>query len=44
LKHPSAASARRAVSALFVGNGFAFGVWSAHIAVFKQNYQLAINS
>jgi MFS family permease len=41
LKHPSAASARRAVSALFVGNGFAFGVWSAHIAVFKQNYQLS---
>jgi MFS family permease len=41
LKHRSAASARRAVSALFVGNGFAFGVWSAHIAVFKQNYQLS---
>jgi MFS family permease len=41
LKHRSAASARRAVSALFVGNGFAFGVWSAHISVFKQNYQLS---
>jgi MFS family permease len=41
LKPRSAASARRAVSALFVGNGFAFGVWSAHIAVFKQNYQLS---
>jgi MFS family permease len=41
LKHRSVASARRAVSALFVGNGFAFGVWSAHIAVFKQNYQLS---
>jgi MFS family permease len=41
LKQPSTASARRAVSALFVGNGFAFGVWSAHISVFKQNYQLS---
>ncbi len=41
MKPRSAASARRAVSALFVGNGFAFGVWSAHIAVFKQNYQLS---
>jgi predicted MFS family arabinose efflux permease len=41
MKHPSAASARRALSALFVGNGFAFGVWSAHISVFKQNYQLS---
>jgi hypothetical protein len=28
LKQPSTASARRAVSALFVGNGFAFGLWS----------------
>lgn len=41
MKHPSAASARRALSALFVSNGFAFGVWSAHISVFKQNYQLS---
>ena len=41
MKHRSVASARRAVSALFVGNGFAFGVWSAHISVFKQNYQLS---
>jgi MFS family permease len=41
LKHRSAASARRAVSALLVGNGFAFGVWSAHISVFKQNYQVS---
>jgi hypothetical protein len=37
----SPASARRAVSAVFVGNGFAFGVWSAHISVFKQNYRLS---
>src|SRR6202030_1751043 len=28
-------------SAFFVANGFAFGVWSAHISVFKQNYQLS---
>jgi MFS family permease len=41
MKHRSAASARRAVSALFVGNGFAFGVWSAHISVFKQAYGLS---
>jgi MFS family permease len=41
MKDGSAASARRAVSALFVGNGFAFGVWSAHISVFKQNYELS---
>jgi hypothetical protein len=41
MNHGSTASARRAVSALFVGNGFAFGVWSAHIAVFKQNYGLS---
>jgi MFS family permease len=41
VKHRSPASARRAISALFVANGFAFGVWSAHIAVFKQNYQLS---
>jgi hypothetical protein len=41
MKPDSAASARRAASALFVGNGFAFGVWSAHISVFKQNYQLS---
>jgi hypothetical protein len=41
LKQPWTASARRAGSALFVGNGFAFGVWSAHISVFKQNYQLS---
>jgi len=41
MKHRSAASARRAVSALMVGNGFAFGVWSAHISVFKQNYGLS---
>src|ERR1700691_4462456 len=41
MKHGSAASARRAVSALFVGNGFAFGVWSAHISVFKQAYGLS---
>jgi predicted MFS family arabinose efflux permease len=41
MKHRSAASARTAVSALFVGNGFAFGVWSAHISVFKQNYGLS---
>jgi hypothetical protein len=41
MKNHSAPSARRAVSALFVGNGFAFGVWAAHIAVFKQNYQLS---
>jgi MFS family permease len=41
MKNHSAASARRAVSALFVGNGFAFGVWSAHISVFKQNYGLS---
>jgi hypothetical protein len=41
MKHGSAASARRAASALFVGNGFAFGVWLAHISVFKQNYQLS---
>jgi MFS family permease len=41
MRHHSATSARRAISALFVGNGFAFGVWSAHIAVFKQNYQLS---
>ena len=41
MKHSSAASARRAVSALFVGNGFAFGVWSAHISVFKQSYGLS---
>jgi hypothetical protein len=38
MRHHSATSARRAVSALLVGNGFAFGVWSAHISVFKQNY------
>ena len=31
MKHRSAA--------LFVAKGFAFGVWSAHISVFKQNYQ-----
>jgi MFS family permease len=37
----SAASARRAVSALFVSNGFAVGVWSAHVSVFKQNYRLS---
>jgi hypothetical protein len=24
----------------FVGNGFAFDVWSAHLSVFKHNYQL----
>jgi hypothetical protein len=24
-----------------VGNGFAFGVWPAHISVFKQNYGLS---
>jgi predicted MFS family arabinose efflux permease len=41
MKHRSTASARRAVSALFVGNGFAFGVWSAHISVFKQAYGLS---
>jgi MFS family permease len=41
MKHRSPASARRAVSALMVGNGFAFGVWSAHISVFKQNYGLS---
>ena len=41
MKHGSATSARRAVSALFAGNGFAFGVWSAHISVFKQNYGLS---
>ena len=41
MKHRSATSARRAVSALMVGNGFAFGVWSAHISVFKQNYGLS---
>ncbi len=41
MKQRSAASARRAVSALMVGNGFAFGVWSAHISVFKQNYGLS---
>jgi len=41
MRHHSAASARRAVSTLFVGNGFAFGVWSAHIPVFKQNYRLS---
>jgi fucose permease len=41
MRYGSAASARRAASALFVGNGFAFGVWSAHISVFKQNYQLS---
>jgi hypothetical protein len=41
MKHRPAASARRAISALFVANGFAFGVWSAHISVFKQNYQLS---
>jgi hypothetical protein len=28
MKHRSPASARRAISALFVANGFAFGVWS----------------
>ena len=32
MKHRSPASTRRALSALFVANGFAFGVWSAHIA------------
>jgi MFS family permease len=41
MKHRSATSARKAVSALMVGNGFAFGVWSAHISVFKQNYGLS---
>jgi hypothetical protein len=41
MKQRSAASARKAISALFVANGFAFGVWSAHISVFKQNYQLS---
>jgi len=41
MNHGSTASARRAVSALFVGNGFVFGVWSAHIAVLKQNYGLS---
>lgn len=41
MRHHSATSARRAVSALFVGNGFAFGVWSAHISVFKQSYGLS---
>jgi MFS family permease len=41
MKHRSPASARKAISALFVVNGFAFGVWSAHISVFKQNYQLS---
>ncbi len=41
MKQRSPASARRAISALFIANGFAFGVWSAHISVFKQNYQLS---
>lgn len=41
MKHRSPAPARRAISGLFVANGFAFGVWSAHIVVFKQNYQLS---
>jgi hypothetical protein len=41
MKHRSPASARKAIYALFVVNGFAFGLWSAHIAVFKQNYQLS---
>jgi hypothetical protein len=41
MKHRSPASARKAIYALFVANGFAFGVWSAHIAVFKQNHQLS---
>jgi predicted MFS family arabinose efflux permease len=41
MKDRSAASARRAISALFLGNGFAFGVWSAHISVFKQAYGLS---
>jgi MFS family permease len=30
-----------AVSALFAANGFAVGVWAAHISVFKQNYHLS---
>jgi MFS family permease len=41
MKRRSPASARKAISALFIANGFAFGVWSAHISVFKQNYQLS---
>jgi MFS family permease len=41
MKQRSVASARKAISALFVANGFAFGVWSAHISVFKQNYRLS---
>jgi MFS family permease len=41
MRHSSAASARKAVSAIFVANGFAYGVWSAHISVFKQNYHLS---
>jgi MFS family permease len=41
MKQRSTTAARKAISALFVTNGFAFGVWSAHIAVFKQNYQFS---
>ena len=41
MRHNSAESARKAVSAIFVANGFAYGVWSAHISVFKQNYHLS---
>lgn len=41
MRDSSAISARRAVSSVFVGNGFAFGVWAAHISVFKQNYRLS---
>src|ERR1700743_1798869 len=41
LKPCSPASARKAISALFIANGFAFGVWAGHIPVFKQIYQLS---
>jgi hypothetical protein len=41
MRHGSAPSARRAVSALMVGNGLACGVWPAHISAFKQIYGLS---